>query len=851
MKVRHNISLKERRSLQINDFKGVDLSSSPLRVAYNRASESENFTNEYGVNRKRNGWKELVKIEHDGIPQQINNFFVYVNNQEKQIILHAGKRFYRLSMDEANDKYSYIDITDSSTYAPAKVDENKLLDEKSQAFFNNGRAYIIGCGDYLVYGTWDDGDTYELRRVCNDVDTYIPTTTISIDEIGIADTARATLDQPNLLTRKRKNTLVGKLIEEGSEESATYRLDSKIGSGKVYITMELYYDDGDEIVTLETEVDVSEDVNNFYFNDYLAGYFICSEAKIVFNAIPGFGVANQSNITVTFEADTEENSEHITKCKFGTVFNDYLFLSGNTDFPNIDFHTDVHAISDEYLSAFDFTYFGQNNVTSFGSDSSAVKGYLKVNDDSMVIFKDENAQESTIFTRRREYQSFSDGTVRYIYPITAGAVGESVVSRHTIANFLGDNIFLSNNGVYGLALSNNVAVSDRYVRERSRLINKKLSQYNLSEATSIVFGNKYYLSVDNVCFVADSRFKYTGENDIDGSYNYEWWFWTNIPARVFANISNELYFGTKDGCICKFDDKYTDRTFEDVSNGAFSVDFSTNKIVCAEDLLPDNNDVVKFKSDDMYALVDEGFRIDDSGRILTSEEKIMEIHEQMEVYADNVGESGLSVDKKYYISRIDYGDCSYALIDEEKNKITLQCGGFRLHKKISQKDLCVTNSDVFDSKFQLKEYEDGKVLVLTNYNEASVEPSAKFVYKSNVVAKWYTPVFDLGTVERSKTLLKMIVSTEPGLSGSFSFGYETRGVRRLIEAKGINAFSFDDLAFDNFSFDTDFASSYSVKVNERNFNFIIFRFVSDSDTDCSINSFSAIYKINKSNIGVR
>ena len=67
----------------------------------------------------------------------------------------------------------------------------------------------------------------------------------------------------------------------------------------------------------------------------------------------------------------------------------------------------------------------------------------------------------------------------------------------------------------------------------------------------------------------------------------------------------------------------------------------------------------------------------------------------------------------------------------------------------------------------------------------------------------------------------------------------------------MSVFALDNLSFENFSFDCGYASSYSVRVNERNFNFIIIRFISDSDTDCAVNDITLIYKINRSNIGVK
>lgn len=81
------------------------------------------------------------------------------------MLVHAGKRIYKIT--QSNGEYAYTDITLSSTYASAKVRPSLLTSTRSQAFFNKGKCYIVGCGDFLVYGSWDNGETYELRRVAD------------------------------------------------------------------------------------------------------------------------------------------------------------------------------------------------------------------------------------------------------------------------------------------------------------------------------------------------------------------------------------------------------------------------------------------------------------------------------------------------------------------------------------------------------------------------------------------------------------------------------------------------------------------------------------------------------------
>ena len=65
---------------------------------------------------------------------------------------------------------------------------------------------------------------------------------------------------------------------------------------------------------------------------------------------------------------------------------------------------------------------------------------------------------------------------------------------------------------------------------------------------SVVWNDMYLLCVNSRCYVADSRQK----SSVGESFGYEWYYWDNIPARVFLEHDGALYFGTSDGRICKF-----------------------------------------------------------------------------------------------------------------------------------------------------------------------------------------------------------------------------------------------------------------------------------------------------------
>lgn len=852
MRANTNITLKDRMSIELSDFKGVDFSSSPLRVSQNRSPDAKNFINEYGVNKKRHGWKELFRFRDENRePLRINGIYKYIRGSYNCFIIHAGTKFFKVVFDYTSQRYISTDITLSSTYEESKVVANKLKDQRSQFFLNKERLYIIGCGDFLVYGTWDNGLTYELRRVANDKDTYVPTTTISIDDDSVEDNARAALDDINMLCSYRINQLVG-----SSSTNKTWTLDSGEidNNSDVEITIE----------TMESNNPITIEVKNNGANKTIlyntstntqVGTINFATGQITLSIATTPQITNRDNIFVKFSHSVDGYLDRIANCNFGVLFgvngnSDRLFVSGNSEFANIDFHSE----SD------DFTYFGDLNTSSMGSSSVAVAGYGRLSDSTLVIYKEDNAQEANIFYRNGTLQETYDSngnleSIRAVFPTTAGSIGEGVISRYATANFAGDNLILSRNGVYGIVLPNNITASERYTRERSRTINEKLTRYSsLKEAVGIVWANKYLLAIEGDCFVADARFKFTSESDLDGSYNYEWWFWDNIPARVWANIENELYFGGADGQVCVFDEQYIDREYEETQSGDLLISVADNKVTYNKTYLDDlaDNDTIKFNSDGIYALelgVQDLLSVADN-RIKVSEDKISELYVGTELYADYVAASGLSVNKKYIISDVDAGACTFALEDENGNAVSVNDIGFRLSRNLKNIELYLCNTTKTD--FELKYYKDSNPIRLVAYNNISpTNPLASLVTNRNVVAVWTTPILDFGTNSQSKTLLQLTIATEPTVNGEITFGYDTKDVSKAIQAKGVAVFDFDNINFENFSFDTGFASSYTKKVKQRNFNFIIFRFESDNEYNCAVNTFSVLYKINKMNKGVR
>ncbi len=839
MKARTNIKLKTRRVLKLDDFKGVDFSSSPYDVKTTRATKMRNLINEYGVNRKRPGWREIKTLGG-----RVNGIFEYRHEEHSVILVHAGEQMYRINYENG--------ITNDLTDAENITGTLALTDTKSQAFYSKGSLYIIGCGDYLIYGKKSDG-AYCLRSVYGDEGTYIPTTMTSIDPDGTGndDLVREVLDSVNLLTPRRKNLLLGT-----ESENASWTLDSGyIDEGSAVVLLLERLNEDAKSTVIDSITNSGTDKTRLFLKGTEVGSVDFAKGVITLNISTTPPIENFENITAEFSVTVEGYSDVIKKTTFGVLFGtdgstDRLFVSGNPDYPNADFYSE----SDDY------SYFPDENSCTVGSDASAINGYVRLADSTLAVFKEEYTNEPNIFYRtgytETEYDESGIVSAMYgIFPTVAGTIGEALISRHAVANLGGDCLMLSRNGVYGVVLGENARTTERYTRERSRSINERLKDNMLEEACGIVHKNKYYLSVDGVCYVADARFTYRTSDALDGTYNYEWWYWDNIPARIFAVIGNELYFGTPDGLLCVFDKQYSDRTYVMSDDGELIHSSDTGRITYSNDFTVSENDKITFLTDNIYAIYDENVKLAESGKIKLAESLSERIYDGIEVYADNVEERGLNTNVKYTITNVDRGALTYSLADESGNTIEILKGGFNLYKKLAGKELYIEDvREDYESggTFAVKEFRDDEKLVISPYNgELSEALSAVLTRRSPVVAEWYSPILDMGTNESSKTLLKLTVSTEPEINGNISFGYETRSVSNLIGAKGINIFSFDNLSFENFSFETGFASSYSVRLNVRNFNYIIFRFVSDSDTDCAVNDFTVTYKINKANRGVR
>ena len=299
--------------------------------------------------------------------------------------------------------------------------------------------------------------------------------------------------------------------------------------------------------------------------------------------------ALNDNIEVFVNLSNTGNYRIIENCKFGLVYGyngsrDRLFVSGNSDYPNMLWHSRETGGSEES----DFTYFSPNDYIKLGNTNNSIMGMYIQGNGSMVVLKSPSSQEPTIYfinatmIQATDYAGNVikglDGEALYeeAYPVQIGSIGVGLKKRNGIYNLNGDPLMISDNGIYGIVLGENVASEQRYAKLRSRLIDNAITQINDLENTAcICFKNKFYIADTDTgkCYIADARYPTKLGDDLADTYQYEWWIWDNIYARLFFEYKEELYMATDIGQICKFKNKnYKDISYREITEGSIFYD---------------------------------------------------------------------------------------------------------------------------------------------------------------------------------------------------------------------------------------------------------------------------------------
>ena len=488
----------------LSGFLGVDFSSSITDIDKRRSPRGYNFINNNGTIEKRNGYKVLAYL---GQEANINGVWNVDTVNGEYFVVHCGTKLYEMAVDFT----SYTEIFSG------------LEDKISQGTIINSKLLILDGFRAIVYDLLEETDKVKYLDQIG----YIPTTQIARSPNGLQSQI---YESKNLVQDCSINLFTS------NETDKTYQLD-------------------DTNITSIERVEILNENGEWTINSDFATDL--EKGQVIFNnPIGATPVDGRDNVRIKYKKVNNKNKTQINKCKIMQIYgyagaNNRVFLSGNPDYANIVMYSHLD----------DITYMPVENVIRTGLEIVPITGMAKLNNGKLAVLKDVSDTDSTRF-----YIGYGTYNGNEVFPLEGSAKGEGNISYYAHDVLINEPLILTQNGVFAL---NTATLSDeRYVYHRSYYIDAKLRQEsNLKDAIGIVNDGKYYLAINDHVYVADSRFKSSTNNSKYSNYQYEWYYWTNLPVRVWFVWNGILYFGDKYGNICKFrDDTDIDRFKDDTKN---------------------------------------------------------------------------------------------------------------------------------------------------------------------------------------------------------------------------------------------------------------------------------------------
>jgi hypothetical protein len=501
---------------RLENFKGVDFANNATQVQTYRSPDAQNIISDLaGKPVKRTGYFTLATFEG-----QINGIFRLATENVEKILVHAGTKLYEWNHDG--------DIFASS----GAIVYSDMNNSRSTAFQHDKKLYVLDGKTYLVYGEFDD--SYAVKPV-TDVAT-VPMVYLAKKPDGTGGTKRHDI---NMLTKKRTYSYL--VTEEVTDFHLT--ADDSVKLTADAVTARVLGSDGkwtDKAETTDFTVDREKGVIKF-------------TSKV--GVTPSTGVDNVE-ITVAVEPEEDKVADLINKCSIAVQYGyngatDRVFVSGNPDAVNFHYWSDID----------DPCFFPALNYAYLGQDSSAIMGYSIIGD-ALVVHKEDNEQDQTTFVVRGSYDTQNG----YQFAITGSIAGTGAISKYCFKRLGTEPMFLSRQGVY--AITTQYLTAERYAQNRSYYVNPKLTkEKNLKDAVAIEYNGYYYLAIGDKVYVADSRQKVYEKNAPQSEFQYEWYYLTNIDARVWWEYEGRLFFGDSQGRVKRFaiaeEDSVTNSSYTD------------------------------------------------------------------------------------------------------------------------------------------------------------------------------------------------------------------------------------------------------------------------------------------------
>ena len=487
--------------LTIDTFLGADFTNSPANIEDSKSPNTVNMIRDVpGKVRKCMGYETLETYTDENGNALEINGFHCMRGDEYGLV-HAGTNMYR------NGELLYSEANNA----------------RSKSWQFEEKLYILDGKKFLCF--YEEDDEYKVKPVEDDC--YVPTLTISKDPEG----GGTSYEDLNLLTPAFTELFLGKagvndycMSFEGLDETPP--------------KVEVMNEDGDFI-------------EKTYGTDFTVNY---STGVITFTTAPGESpLTGEDNVRITAYRTVEGYADRINKCTFGTLFGvngalDRLFVSGNPDYIHYDW----------YSGQYDPTYFTDTSYSLLGSSSSAVIGYSIISN-YLAAHKDYMEKDQNIILREGDLVD-SEPSFRIVNTLQ----GAGAIAPYSFAYLQTEPLFLTRQGVYAVTAQD--ITGEKYAQNRSYFLDGQLlEEDNLEDSFGFVYKDMYWLCVNDVAYILDGlQALQTDKSKPYATRQYAGFYRNNLPAHVMWEKDGRLFFGTKDGRICRFfNDKYAMASYND------------------------------------------------------------------------------------------------------------------------------------------------------------------------------------------------------------------------------------------------------------------------------------------------
>ena len=492
--------------------------------------------------------------------EKYSNAFVYDNIW----YFKDGKNYLRYDGTEIKEVEGYVPTT--------SIARKPVKHRKTETFKADGVTKLFS----LAWSKIDKDFTPVVK--VNEIVVKNYTFDYDNGEVTFAIPPAAPTDEKDNISIEYKKSIVGGggTIHEDVNMLSSKRINTFLADGEC----EAFYLD-----TMNIDKDFTPIVkvnDKVITKDYTVDY---ENGCITFTEAPAAPLTDgQDNVTIEFNKTVSGYREQILTCSLLQVFDNRVFVSGNSNYPNTVWHCSLN----------DPTYFSDLDYYREGLDSAAVKGLVAGNN-ALWVFREPSESNTNVFY----HTPTIDSEYGKIYPsqhssITTGCIGKAI-------NFNDDIIFFSERGMEGISGD---ITTEQAVAHRSSLVDRKMiaeSDYKnmlLEEWEGyllVIIGNKIYL--------ADSRTAFTNEDHIE----YEWFYWEMEKNITSAHVEGgTLYLGTSEGIYTLTDTKCNIVSFWTTPKDKFKSPHklkTTNKRGCVAEATGDISVYAKTENTD-FELID-------------------------------------------------------------------------------------------------------------------------------------------------------------------------------------------------------------------------------------------------------